>query len=125
MARKIQKKTSVFKQTFRGGWIKEIIKRSGGKKLDAYVYSPCGKKLHSKIELLKFVQENIKYLKNLDPTEVNFSKHHGDDETKPAPLITKFIQEIETLKKDKGLTEDNNNPIMDGGKSECCKYSKL
>ena len=95
-------------------------------KLDTYVYSPSGKKLNSKNELLTFVQENTKYLKNLDPREVNFSKHHGDDETKPAPLITKFIQEIETLKKDKGLTEDNNNPIMDGGgKSECCKYSKL
>ena len=120
MARKIQKKTSVFKQTFRGGWVKEIIKRSGGKKLDAYIYSPSGKKLHSKIELLKFVRENIKYLKNLDPTEVNFSKHHG--ETEQAPLITKFIQEIETLKLDNGLIEDNNNPVFDVDlKSEFCK----
>ena len=126
MARKIQKKNSVFKKTFKGGWIKEIVKRSGsGMKLDTYVYSPSGKKLNSKNELLTFVKENTKYLKNFDPTEVNFSKHYGDDETKPAPLITKFIQEIESLKKDNGLTEDNNNPILDGGKSECCKYYKL
>ena len=121
MARKIQKKNSVFKQTFRGGWIKEIVQRSGGMRLDAYVYSPSGKKLQSKSELFEFVRENTKYLKNLDPTEVNFSKHHG--ETRPAavgPLITKFIQEIETLKMDSGLIEDNNNPLLDG-KSECCK----
>ena len=89
--------------------------------MDAYVYSPSGKKLQSKSELFEFVRENTKYLKNLDPTEVNFSKHHG--ETRPAaagPLITKFIQEIETLKMDSGLIEDNNNPLLDG-KSECCK----
>ena len=80
----------------------------------------CGHESTNKIELLKFVRENIKYLKNLDPTEVNFSKHHG--ETEPAPLTTKFIQEIETLKLDNGLIEDNNNPVFDVDlKSEFCK----
>ena len=50
MARKIQKKNSIFKKTFKGGWIKEIVKRSGsGMKLDTYVYSPSGKKLNSKM----------------------------------------------------------------------------
>ena len=95
MARKIQKKNSIFKKTFKGGWIKEIVKRSGGgMKLDTYVYFPSGKKLHSKNELLTFVQENTKYLKNLDPTEVNFSKHFGDDECIPCVVCCNCDQEV-------------------------------
>ena len=127
MARKIQKKTTISKQTFRGGWIKEIIKHSGGMKRDVFVYSPSGTKLRSNKALLKFVSENTKYLTNLDPTEVNFHKQPG--ETRPSPLTSKFIQDIETLKLaetcpwklDNGLSEDNqnNNPLLDI-KSECC-----
>ena len=111
---------TISKQKFKGGWIKEIIKRSDGRKQDVYVYSPSGTKLRSSKALLEFIRENKTYLKNLDPTEVNFSKHHGD--TEQAPLITKFIQEIETLKLDNGLIEDNNNPLFDVDlKSEFCK----
>ena len=126
MARKIQKKTTISKKTFRGGWIKEIIKRSGrrsdsgGMKRDVYVYSPSGTKLRSNKDLLKFIRENTKYLKNLDPTEVNF-QYQQTGETTPSFLTSKFIKDIETLKLDNGLAEDNgnNNPLLDV-KSECC-----
>ena len=117
-----RKNTTISK--FRGGWIKEIIKRSGrrsgGMKQDVYVYSPSGTKLRSNKDLLKFIRENTKYLKNLDPTEVNF-QYQQTGETTPSFLTSKFIKDIETLKLDNGLAEDNgnNNPLIDV-KSECC-----
>ena len=107
---------TISKQKFKGGWIKEIIKRSDGRKQDVYVYSPSGTKLRSSKALLEFIRENKTYLKNLDPTEVNFHQQPG----KTGASTSKFIQDIEILKLDYGLlTEDNgnNNPLLDA-KSE-------
>ena len=115
MARNIQKNMTISKQKFKGGWIKEIIKRSDGRKQDVYVYSPSGTKLRSSKALLEFIRENKTYLKNLDPTEVNFHQQPG----KTGASTSKFIQDIEILKLDYGLTENNgnNNPLLDA-KSE-------
>ena len=106
---------TISKQKFKGGWIKEIIKRSDGRKQDVYVYSPSGTKLRSSKALLEFIRENKTYLKNLDPTEVNFHQQPG----KTGASTSKFIQDIEILKLDYGLIEDNgnNNPLLDA-KSE-------
>ena len=103
---------TISKQKFKGGWIKEIIKRSDGRKQDVYVYSPSGTKLRSSKALLEFIRENKTYLKNLDPTEVNFHQPPG----KTGASTSKFIQDIEILKLE---TEDNgnNNPLLDA-KSE-------
>ena len=108
-------KGTISKQKFKGGWIKEIIKRSDGRKQDVYVYSPSGTKLRSSKALLEFIRENKTYLKNLDPTEVNFHQQPG----KTGASTSKFIQDIEILKLDYGLKEDNgnNNPLLDA-KSE-------
>ena len=103
-------KGTISKQKFKGGWIKEIIKRSDGRKQDVYVYSPSGTKLRSSKALLEFIRENKTYLKNLDPTEVNFHQQPG----KTGASTSKFIQDIEILKlEDNG----NNNPLLDA-KSE-------
>ena len=106
---------TISKQKFKGGWVKEIIKRSDGRKQDVYVYSPSGIKLRSSKALLEFIRENKTYLKNLDPTEVNFHQQPG----KNGASTSKFIQDIEILKLDYGLKEDNgnNNPLLDA-KSE-------
>ena len=116
---------TISKQKFKGGWIKEIIKRSDGRKQDVYVYSPSGTKLRSSKALLEFIRENKTYLKNLDPTEVNFHQQPGKTGASTSNFneilrdrLSKFIQDIEILKLDYG-TEDNgnNNPLLDA-KSE-------
>ena len=107
MARKVGSKSDVvFQKTFEGGWEKEIVRRSDGISLDAYVTHPkSGKKLRSGNDLLKFVQENPKYLKYLDPHEVNFSKNPGK---KLTPQVQKFIQSILELKSQSGYETNNS-----------------
>ena len=108
-----RKSDVVFQKTFEGGWEKEIVRRSDGVSLDAYVTHPSSsKKLRSGNDLLKFVQENPKYLKYLDPEEVNFNKHPGEKNSKQ---VQQFIQAIKNLKSD---NETNNSGKKSSKKSK-------
>ena len=101
---------TIYDKTFRGGWRKKINRRKDVTKVDTTVITPSGKKLRSNVELLKFLRENPSYLKEINPTEVNFEKnpeHFG----KYSGTIKKFIENVENLRSENGF-----QPLV-----KCCK----
>ncbi|XP_066988750.1 neurofilament heavy polypeptide-like isoform X2 [Macrobrachium rosenbergii] len=107
------------------GWRREVVQRTGGAsagKMDVYYYGPTGKKLRSKVELLKYCEKN-NITVNVD--DFMFSQPKGmpsvGTQKAAAPKAPKTgrIPKTESPKKRKAKVEEGNP-----GKKKRSEYFK-